>query len=166
MSNTLPPHGLVALQTLLFMEFSRQEYWRGLPFPSPGDLPDSGIEPGSPAWQADALPSELLDTLSMRISRHLHCFFALPIVNSAATNIGVHVSFQIRISSRHMPWNGITGSYVNSTLSCLRTSIVTAPTYILGSVYLIFLSRDFDAKSSYCMLSCFSRVQLCATHGQ
>ena len=40
------------------MGFSRQECWSGLPFPSPGDLPDSGIEPGSPALQADALPSE------------------------------------------------------------------------------------------------------------
>ena len=40
------------------MEFSRQEYWNGLPFPSPGDLPDPGIEPGSPALQANALPSE------------------------------------------------------------------------------------------------------------
>ena len=40
------------------MEFSRQEYWSGLPFPSPGDLPDPGIKPGSPALQADALPSE------------------------------------------------------------------------------------------------------------
>ena len=40
------------------MEFSRQEYWSGLPFPSPGDLPDSGSEPGSPALQADSLPSE------------------------------------------------------------------------------------------------------------
>ena len=40
------------------MEFSRQEYWSGLPFPSPGDLPNPGIEPGSPALQADALPSE------------------------------------------------------------------------------------------------------------
>ena len=40
------------------MEFSRQEYWSALPFPSPGDLPDPGIEPGSPALQADALPSE------------------------------------------------------------------------------------------------------------
>ena len=38
--------------------FSRQEGWSGLPFPSPGDLPDPGIEPGSPALQADALPSE------------------------------------------------------------------------------------------------------------
>ena len=41
------------------MGFSRQEYWRGLPFPSPGNLPDPGIEAGSPALQADALLSEL-----------------------------------------------------------------------------------------------------------
>ena len=40
------------------MGFSRQEYWGGLPFPSPGDLPNSGMEPRSPALQADALPSE------------------------------------------------------------------------------------------------------------
>ena len=40
------------------MGFSRQEYWSGLPFPSPGDLPDPGIKPGSPALQADSLPSE------------------------------------------------------------------------------------------------------------
>ena len=38
--------------------FSRQEYWSGLPFPSPGDLPDPGIEPGSPTFQIDALTSE------------------------------------------------------------------------------------------------------------
>ena len=37
---------------------SRQEYWNGLPFPSPGDLTDLGIEPGSPALQTDALPSD------------------------------------------------------------------------------------------------------------
>ena len=42
------------------MEFSRQEYWSGLPFPSPGDLPDPGVEPGSPALQADALPSVVI----------------------------------------------------------------------------------------------------------
>ena len=40
------------------MGFSRQEYWSGLPFPSPGDFPDPGIEPGSPALQADSLLSE------------------------------------------------------------------------------------------------------------
>ena len=48
----------VACQAPLSMEFSRQEYWNGLPSPSPEDLPDTGIEPGSPALQADALPSE------------------------------------------------------------------------------------------------------------
>ena len=42
------------------MGFSRQEYWSGLPFPSLGDLPDPGIEPGLPTLQADSLPSELL----------------------------------------------------------------------------------------------------------
>ena len=39
----------VARQSPLSMEFSRQEYWSGLPFPSPGDLPNPGIKPGSPA---------------------------------------------------------------------------------------------------------------------
>ena len=48
----------VACQTPLSMGFSRQEYWNGLPLPSPGDLPDPGIEPGSPALQADSLPFE------------------------------------------------------------------------------------------------------------
>ena len=43
-------------QAPLSMGFSRQEYWSGLPFPSPGDLPDLGIKPGSPALQADSLP--------------------------------------------------------------------------------------------------------------
>ena len=52
MYDSLQPHHLSA-------EFSRQEYWRGLPFPSPGDLPSPGIEPGSPALQADSLLSEL-----------------------------------------------------------------------------------------------------------
>ena len=48
----------VAHQARLSMEFSRQEHWTALPFPSPWDLPSPGIEPGSPALQADFLPSE------------------------------------------------------------------------------------------------------------
>ena len=48
----------VAHQAPLSMGFSRQEYWSGLPFPSPGDLPNPGIEPRSPALQADTLTSE------------------------------------------------------------------------------------------------------------
>ena len=49
---------IIACQASLSMEFSRQEYWSRLPFPSPGNLSDPGIEPGSPALQADYLLSE------------------------------------------------------------------------------------------------------------
>ena len=48
----------IAYQAPLSIEFSRQEYWSGLPFPSPGDLPNPGIDPGSPALQEDSLLSE------------------------------------------------------------------------------------------------------------
>ena len=50
--------GAAAHQAPLSMEFSRQEYWSELPFPSPGDLPNPGSEPGSPTLEVDALPSE------------------------------------------------------------------------------------------------------------
>ena len=58
MSDSVTPQ-TVAHQVPLSMGFSRQEYWSRLPFPSPGDLPNSGIEPSSPTLQADSLPSEL-----------------------------------------------------------------------------------------------------------
>ena len=56
---TLATPWTVARQAPLSMRFSRQEYWSGLPFPSPGDLPDPGIKPGYPALQADSFPTEL-----------------------------------------------------------------------------------------------------------
>ena len=55
-SNFFQPHG--AHQAPLSIGFSRQEYWSGLPCPSPGDLPNPGMEPGSLALQADSLPSK------------------------------------------------------------------------------------------------------------
>ena len=54
----MTPWTVVACQAPLSTGFSWQEYWSGLPFFSPGDLPDPGIEPRSPALQADSLPSE------------------------------------------------------------------------------------------------------------
>ena len=59
MSDSLRPPWTGACQAPLFLGFSRQEYWSGLPFPSPGDLPNSGTELRSPALQADSLPTEL-----------------------------------------------------------------------------------------------------------
>ena len=57
----------VAYQAPLSVGFSRQEYWSGLPFPSPGDIPDPGMEPRSPALQADVLTSELSGKPKMEV---------------------------------------------------------------------------------------------------
>ena len=58
---TLVTPWTVARQSPLSMGFSKQEYRSGLPLPFPGDLPDPGIEPRSPALQTDALPTELYE---------------------------------------------------------------------------------------------------------
>ena len=68
-----------AYQAPLSMEFSRQGYWSGLPFPSLGDLPDPGIEPWSLTLQGDTLPSEPPGKPSMRVEffkihSESHCF--------------------------------------------------------------------------------------------
>ena len=55
---TLVTPRTVACPAPLSMGFSRQEYWSGLPFPSPAGCPGAGFEPGSPALQADSLPTE------------------------------------------------------------------------------------------------------------
>ena len=57
-SSSLQTYGLQPSRLPVSMGFSRQEWWSGLPFPSLGDLPNPGIEPGSPSLQADSLPSE------------------------------------------------------------------------------------------------------------
>ena len=57
--STLAIPWTVTLQAPLSVGFSRQEYWSGLPFPSPGDRPNPGIKPRSPARQADSLPTYL-----------------------------------------------------------------------------------------------------------
>ena len=56
----------IAYQAPPSMGFSKQECWSGLPFPSPGDILDPGIEPGSPALQADALPSQVINAKEQR----------------------------------------------------------------------------------------------------
>ena len=61
----------VACQAPLFMGFSRQEYWSGLPVPSPGDLPDLEIKPAPPALQADSLPQSQQGSLKYTIKYHV-----------------------------------------------------------------------------------------------
>ena len=84
----------VAYQALS-MGFSRQEYWSGLPFPSPRNLPDPGIEPGSPALQADALPSKPPEKSFISFRRSV--FFSCKVSewpqlasDNSATRTGLH----------------------------------------------------------------------------
>ena len=63
MSDSFETPWTVACRAPLFMDLTRQEYWSGLPFPSPGGLPNRGIEPRSPALQADASTSEPSQTM-------------------------------------------------------------------------------------------------------
>ena len=75
-SDSLRPLWTIAHQAPLSMGFSRQEYWSGLPFPSPGDLPNPGTEPTSPAWQVDSLPLSQQgspESSIERIKRELYC---------------------------------------------------------------------------------------------
>ena len=70
----------IALQADLSMGFPRQEYWGGLPFPSPGDLPYPGIELASPALQVNSLPLSHLESLGASLSpRFYFCTWQLPV---------------------------------------------------------------------------------------
>ena len=89
---------IVAQQAPLPMEFSRQEYWNGLPFPPPEDLPDTGTEqmfPVSPALQVDSLPTEspgkpITDLGSVSKSRDITLLTKVHIVKAMLFQVGVY----------------------------------------------------------------------------
>jgi len=104
------------------MGFSRQEYWSGLPFPSPGDLPDLGIETGPPALQMDPLLTELqaillpnsyflflsfssyLLLISSRFSKHTHIIFLmLGVQGLAALSLPAPPSLQVTLARPTSP---------------------------------------------------------------
>ena len=92
----------VAYQGPLSMEFSIQEHWSGLPFPSPGDLPHPGIEPRSPALWADALPSEPPGKHLCRSLFAVHLFSLMKRVQifcSVLKNWVVHLIIELRVLS-------------------------------------------------------------------
>ena len=84
----------LAYQAPPSMGFSRQEYWNGLPFPSPGDLPEPGIKPRSPALGADALtsvpPGKPILTTGKGSEKN-NLFFQQPIVGSLAVEVEVSI---------------------------------------------------------------------------
>ena len=91
MSNSAAPW-TVACQAPLSVEFCRQKYYSGLPFPSPGDLPHPGIEPAPPAWQVDSLPLSPQET-----------FF------SVVKGVGQPIAGKAQEDSRRQGWLGRAG---------------------------------------------------------
>ena len=72
--STLATPWTVSHQVPLSMGFSRQDYWNGLRLPSPGDLPNPGIKPWSPALQANSLPTEISGKPNNRATYRVFCF--------------------------------------------------------------------------------------------
>ena len=93
----------VAFQDPLSMGFSRQEYWSGLPFPSPEDLPDPRIEPRSPALQADSLPSQSSDSL----------YHSMKTVKSVGRNLTKYLKdFTLKVTEHLKKERCIPGSWI------------------------------------------------------
>ena len=93
------------------MGFSRQEYWSGLPFPSPGDLPNLGIELKSAAWQADALLSEPPGNHNIILSNCLLLLLLLsrfsPVQFCAIPEMAAHQAPLSLGFSRQEHWSGL-----------------------------------------------------------
>ena len=83
----------VAYQASPSMGFSRQEYWSGLLFPSPGDLPDPGIKPGSPALQAEALTSEPPGKIALQLNNSAWAC-RTPAVSQSPAFVNKHIGAQ------------------------------------------------------------------------
>ena len=110
----------VARQVPLFMGFPRQEYWNGLPFPSPGDLPDPGIEPRFPALQADSLPTELQGKPKKECSRR----------EKGMNSIGsvIRVSFVMNPSLQE-GFEGSTGNFQEDKMGSQRSLLILIDHY-------------------------------------
>ena len=90
----------IACQAPLSMELSRQEYWSGLPFPSPGDVPNPGIKPGSPALQADSLPY-----IHRHTHTHTHTYMLFWILFHYESGSCSVVSDFLQPHGLYRPWN-------------------------------------------------------------
>ena len=143
----------IAHQAPPSMEFSRQEYWSGLPFPSPGDLPNPGIKPGSPALWAEALSSEPPGKFAFNPS-HLFHPFPIPPSPLATTVLCIWVFFSfvvfVHLFSRfhiqmksHSIYFSLADSYMLTKSAFLRQNTLTV-TIILFSCCQIEFVKNFS----------------------
>ena len=158
---------IVGRQSPLSMEFSRQGYWSGLPFPSPGDLPDPGIKPGSPALQADSLLSEPLGKpIIWKNKYHIwkcciipSIIIQVPVLTgylNAISHMGplpvrqVHLLWALVYACLHLP------SILSNIWFYLRTTSLSPqiPLSFLFSGVLLPLSQVFLTATSMCCCCC------------
>ena len=117
----------VAYQAPPSMGFSRQEYWSGLPFPSPGDLPEPGIEWGSPALEADALISEPPGKKPIVYVKIfvLLCLWGFREILSTTANAGVHwysSATSLRVGNVPVLWYRVfTHRYLSYRYTCEKS---------------------------------------------
>ena len=123
-SSLSPVLTLSAHQAPLSMELSRQEHWSGLPFPSPADLINPGIEPQSPAWQADSLPLS-----------HLASHISDPNVLIATRG----TSLVIQWLRPHLPMQGVPVQFLGE----LRSTCLMAKKDIKQKQYCSKFNKDF-----------------------
>ena len=135
----------------MFMGFSRQEYWRGQPFPSPGDLPNPGSEPGSPALQADSLPSEPPGVMGQALVQ-LQQITTAPYTSSDE-------SFN---RSTNSPVPDISClSHLSSSGGCV---IVSHMVFCLFIRAVLLRYNFYTIKTTHCKQFIFSKIQLCRHH--
>ena len=134
------------------MGFFRQEYWRGLAFPSPGDLPDPGMEPESSVLQADSSPCEPLwkplYNVSMQISLHLFClqFIWLPGSEDSCLSSVHHSHLSLHIVSAplfHSPRRPPPGILIRHVTSPHSTSFYLSISYLFHISHIWFLCATF-----------------------
>ena len=127
----------VACQTPLSMGFSSQEYWNGLPFPSPGDLLVPGIEPGSPALQSDSLPTELHSNLYFPLGTPKFGTWSL-FVLCPASHILCHILGLLPEQGRHSPTIGYLQNRLYLTYIVVSVVPCTEQMLVKGIVTTVF----------------------------
>ena len=166
MSNSLQPHGLyLAHQAPLSMRFPRQEYWSGLPFPSPGHLPNPGIKPGTQASSTLAggffTISATWKTLWLLISIHLTLLH--PYLTSSLTPSRPPVHWPFLLSMSHFPSSSHSINQLCPTLcdpmdcSMAGFSVLHCLTKLAISLASLFLSKA-NLKP---MIQLYSTLTLC-----
>ena len=118
---TLVTPWTIAHQAPLSMGFSRQEYWGGLPLPSPEHLPNPGIKPVSPAWQADSLPLSHLGSPLLSINLVFFFFFFLKAVVYFGLQDQWYVGFSFHLPHLYLAF------FFNGTLNFRISSIHNSP---------------------------------------